>query len=178
MTKTEFITEGTYSGDGRKDESNCRWINLDEPLDIELGQRVKIKVIPLDNENKETKPVKNSKIGNKVTIDGVEGYVLEVDNEGEPTVLCCEILGYMSWYDAMKKANQGPWHLPTVDEFKKYYEVIRELDNNTWHFYWTSTEYSSLLAHYVDTNNGTVNRYAKTYLDYVRAFAFVGKKED
>ena len=171
MTKTEFITEGTYSGD----ERNCRWINLDEPLDIELGQRVKIKVIPLDDENKETKPVKKSKIGNKVTIDGVEGYVLEVDDAGEPTVLCSEFLGEMSWYDAMKEANQGPWRLPTVEEWKKYYEVVKELDGD-WFFYWTSTENNPLYARCVLTGYGGATNSIKTTSNYVRAFAFVGKK--
>ena len=174
MTKTKFITEGTYSGDGK----NCRWINLDEPLEIELGQRVEIKVIPLNDKNKEIKPVKNSKIGDKVTIDGIEGYVLEVDDAGEPTMLCSEFLGEMTWYDAMKSANQGLWHLPTVDEFKKYYEVVRELDNNEWNYYWTSTEYGPLYARYVDTYNGHVNDNAKTTSLYVRAFAFVGKKRE
>ena len=173
MTKTKFITEGTYSGDGK----NCRWINLDEPLEIELGQRVEIKVIPLNDKNKEIKPVKNSKIGDKVTIDGIEGYVLEVDDAGEPTVLCSEILGEMSWHDAMEKANEGLWHLPTVDEFKKYYEIVRELDSD-WYGYWTSIEDDSFYVHFVSTYSGNVFSNPKTYLYYVRAFAFVGSKKN
>ena len=109
-------------------------------------------------------------IGKKVKINGIEGYVLEVDNAGKPTVLCSEILGKMSWYDAMKTANQGPWHLPTVEEWKKYYEVVRELDGD-WFFYWTSTEYNSLHARCVVTGNGDVPNGTKAGSAYVRAFA-------
>jgi hypothetical protein len=125
-----------------------------------------------DKETNEIKFIKGSKLGDKVTINGVEGYVLEVDDAGEPTVLCSEFLGDMPWCDAMKKVDQGPWHLPTVEEWKKYYEVVRELDDD-WHLYWTPTEYDSLDARYVATDNGDVNGSTKAYSLYVRAFAVV-----
>ena len=130
-----------------------------------------------DKKTNEIKFIKGSKLGNKVTINGVEGYVLEVDDAGEPTVLCSEILGEMSWDDAMKKANQGLWHLPTVEEWKKYCKAVRELDGD-WSYYWTSTDYSSLGARYVDTDDGNVSDDAKRYSYCVRAFAFVDSKKD
>ena len=130
-----------------------------------------------DKETNEIKFVKTIKLGDKVTIDGVEGYVLEVDDAGKPTVLCSEILGDMTWNDAMQKANQGLWHLPTDEEFKKYYKIIRELDGD-WHLYWTSTEYNSLYARYVYTSTGYVNGYTMTTSLYVRAFAYVGSKKN
>lgn len=130
-----------------------------------------------DKETNEIKFIKGSKLGNKVTIDGVEGYVLEVDDAGEPTVLCSEILGEMSWENAMKTANQDPWYLPTVEEWKKYWKAVKELDGD-WSYYWTSTEYSLLGACYVDTGDGDVSDDAKRYSYCVRAFAFVGSKKD
>ena len=131
-----------------------------------------------DKETNEIKIIKALKLGDKVTIDGVEGYVLEVDDAGKPTVLCSEILGDITWHDAMEKANQGLWHLPMEDEFRKYYKIIRELDGD-WHLYWTSTEDNLINAHSVNTSCGTVGDfYLKTTNLYVRAFAFVGSKKD
>ena len=133
-----------------------------------------------DKGTNEIKFIKTLKLGDKVTIDGIEGYVLEVDNAGEPTVLCSEILGDMTWNDAMQKANQGLWHLPADEEFKKYYKIIRELDSD-WYGYWTSTEYNPLYARCVYTSNCNVGNVTKTYSYYVRAFAYVskmGKKQD
>ena len=127
-----------------------------------------------DKETNEIKFIKSLKLGDKVTVDGVEGYVLEVDDAGEPTVLCSEILGDMTWNDATQKANQCLWHLPTDDEFKKYYKIIRELDGD-WYYYWTSTENDSLYACCVSTGNGIVGFHIKTNSNYVRAFAYVGK---
>ena len=134
--------------------------------------------VVFDKETNEIKFIKNSKLGDKVTINGVEGYVLEVDDAGEPTVLCSEILGDLTWDDAMKEANKSPWHLPTDEEFKKYYKIIRKLDDD-WHLYWTSTEDDSLYARYINTGNGIVGTfYTKTSAFYIRAFAYVGSKKD
>ena len=130
-----------------------------------------------DKETNEIKFIKVLKLGDKVTIDGIEGYVLEVDNAGEPTVLCSEILGNMTWENAMKMANKGLWHLPTDEEFKKYYKIIRELDGD-WYYYWTSTEYTSLIARSVYMGYGNVLYCTKTLLYYIRAFAYVGSKKN
>ena len=149
-----------------------------------MEKNIKIKIpegyndAVFDKETNEIKFIKNSKLGDKVTIDGVEGYVLEVDKEGEPTVLCSEIIGDLTWDDAMKEANKSPWHLPTDEEFKKYYKIIRKLDDD-WHLYWTSTEDDSLYARYINTGNGIVGTfYTKTSAFYIRAFAYVGSKKD
>ena len=130
-----------------------------------------------DKETNEIKFIKGSKLGDKVTINGVEGYVLEVDDAGEPIVLCSEFLGDMPWCDAMKKVDQGPWHLPTVEEWKKYYKIVRELDNDRWRFYWTSTESNLLDALYIGTYNCNEAYATKALSFHVRAFAFVGKKK-
>ena len=49
--------------------------------------------VKFNKETNEIKFIKSPKLGDKVTIDGIEGYVLEVDEEGEPAVLCSEFLG-------------------------------------------------------------------------------------
>ena len=115
-------------------------------------------------------------MGAKTIIDGVEGYIIELDNTGKPIILCSELFGEMSWYDAMEKANQGPWHLPTDDELKQYHRIIKELDNGDWHFYWSSTEDVSFYARFVSTHSGRILTNAKILQNYVRAFAFVGSK--
>lgn len=127
-------------------------------------------------ENKKEENTNQYKVGDKTIIKGLKGYILELNDEGEPTVLCSELLGAMSWYEAMEKANQGPWHLPTDDEFKKYYKIVSKIDGYGWHFYWTSTEDDSDYACFVSGYNGEVYYNNKTLPNYVRAFIYVGKK--
>lgn len=127
-------------------------------------------------ENKKEENTNQYKVGDKTIINGLKGYILELDDEGEPTVLCSELLGAMSWYEAMEKANQGQWHLPTDDEFKKHYKIINDIDGAGWHFYWTSTEDDPVYARFISAYDGDVYNNTKTLPNYVRAFVYVGKK--
>lgn len=47
--KSSIIANGVYSGDNRKDGSGRFWINLDEPLNLELGQRIRINITPIND---------------------------------------------------------------------------------------------------------------------------------
>ena len=100
-----------------------------------------------------------------------------------PAAACC----YCFSTDGTKR---GDWYLPACGELgyimprfnaintsiaalKKAYGVGVQLSSND--SYWSSSEYSSYFARYVNTPNGAVNpNYSKNSNYYVRAFLRVG----
>lgn len=101
-----------------------------------------------------------------------------------PAACCC-------WRFHTDGTEQGQWYLPAYGElgyimprFNKINETITNLRNaygssigvtlNTNNTYWSSSEYGSNYAWYVDAYNGYVNGNNKSIDNYVRAFLRVG----
>ena len=95
-----------------------------------------------------------------------------------PAACCC-------WrYTANGKTDEGMWYLPACGELAYIMPKWTQISNgisggsgvqlNSNNLYWSSSEYSSNYARYVNTNYGSVNYYNKSNYYYVRAFLRVG----
>ena len=95
-----------------------------------------------------------------------------------PAACCC-------WrYTANGKTDEGMWYLPACGELgyimPKWNEIYEGISGgngvqlNSYNYYWSSSEYSSYGARYVNTYGGNVDCYDKGSDYYVRAFLRVG----
>lgn len=95
-----------------------------------------------------------------------------------PAASCCDM--YFT-----QGTNQGDWYLPSAGELG--YAVVRQQAINDkinelvsagitsanpvqLYYYWSSSEYSSIIARVLNFNNGNVYYYYKSHSYYVRAF--------
>ena len=105
------------------------------------------------------------------------------NNDGSgyyPAACCC-------WRYHTEGTSQGDWYLPAcgelgyiiprfnkingaIDKMRTAYGSSVGVELRIGDFYWSSTEYGSYVARYVDTYNGSVFRLGKGYNYYVRAF--------
>lgn len=92
------------------------------------------------------------------------------------------------WIDLLEDPTQGDWYLPACGElgyimspFNKINDAINKMSttygssvgvelNSSDYYHWSSTQYSSITARYVETSSGQVNSYNKNYYGYVRAW--------
>ena len=104
-----------------------------------------------------------------------------------PAASCCDMF-------YTEGTSQGDWYLPACGElgyimppFNKINDAIGKMRTaygssvgvklNTGYYYWSSTEYSSGNARYVNPNSGNVNLHPKNGSGYVRAWLRVGVGE-
>ena len=131
-------------------------------------------------EQQETDECHQPQLGDKVTVDGITGYVLKLNEEGKPTLLCSKNLGSMDWWRAVKEASKSPWYFPSVEELQDQWQTINKLDIiNGGDWYWSSTEdyENKANAFYVGMHNGFKGNPPKDWNCKVRAFAKVNQKQ-
>ena len=108
------------------------------------------------------------------------GIVFQINEDGTGLVADLQDLGLMDWYSAMDAAlsatSQGydDWYLPSIDELELMYNTIGNGGpegniggfGNNW--YWSSSEYGSYYAWFVNFNNGDMIYFNKNSTDRVR----------
>lgn len=98
-----------------------------------------------------------------------------------PAASCCDMFH-------TEGTQQGDWYLPACGELGYIIPPLNKINyaidkirtaygssvgvrlNSINEYHWSSTQYSSGLARYVNTNRGEVNSYNKNYYGYVRAW--------
>ena len=89
-----------------------------------------------------------------------------------------EDLGEMNWDDATKAAKdlKNGWRLPTKEELEKVLYPKKNKIPNMENFYWSSTEYNTLVAWYFSFFLGKLNFDSKYNAYYVRAVREISSK--
>ena len=119
-------------------------------------------------------------LGDYYNRNGNKGVVIEISNGGRNGKILSLNQTYCSWSDAKQwcRDHGDGWRLPTKDELLAIY--TNKLDVNYWlkkykggtlensYYYWSSTEYNSDRAWYVDMYSGNTYDYPKYYDGYVR----------
>jgi hypothetical protein len=114
----------------------------------------------------------NLKIGQKYQ----GGIIFYLDYSGKHGKICAEKdLGKYSWSEAKNACDKlllngfDDWHLPTIDDLKKLYQVKEVIGGFNNFSYWSNKEFDYDYAWSYNFNNGSANGYYKSNSTYVRA---------
>jgi len=116
--------------------------------------------------------------GDIIEYNGMKGYVVGMDNNGNPTALLSVDFWVEDWYDAIIRKFSGGWHLPNIDFFKIYREgIIATAKRYKWAenypYLWSSSECSSNYAWYCNYYNGNCDYNSKGFNHCVRAVSLL-----
>lgn len=121
------------------------------------------------------------KVGDYYDVDGKQGVVFVVTPDGKHgKIVCLRELGRFDWYTAKSKCAElgAGWYLPSKSELESMYKAMSKInpiliavgDPLEAGNYWSSTEYNSDCAWFVDMHDGlTYNLSKYNYTPFVRA---------